>query len=66
MKVISKSFEGNDKLEPLRFLFTFIDDMDKRSFIMNQPLAQKIKEFSTMIIPIVAVLISLLQLLKPR
>jgi hypothetical protein len=66
MKAISKSFEGNDKLEPLRFLFIYLNDIDKQHFIMKQPSTQKIKEFSTMLIPIVTVLISILQLLLSK
>jgi hypothetical protein len=44
----------------------YLNDIDKQHFIMKQPSTQKIKEFSTMLISIVTVLISILQLLLSK
>jgi hypothetical protein len=44
----------------------YLNDIDKQHFIMKQLSTQKIKEFSTMLISIVTVLISILQLLLSK
>ena len=67
MRLISESFESNDKLEPIKVLskIAYVED-DKDTFLVDESLGKRLKDMAIFYATIIPVAIAIIQLMLQR
>jgi hypothetical protein len=60
IKAISAAFESVDKLEPIKYISTYLGE---REFLTKEPLAEKVKEWAKLLAVLIPIVISIIKLL---
>jgi hypothetical protein len=58
LQIISNSFESDDNVEPIRCIKKVLGNSEE--LLIQQQLGQKIKDYSSIIIPIITIIITVI------